>query len=83
MLTGILAEIVQNKKNELKEVKSNKNLFKKIFAQKNANIMGEIKLASPKFDYSARISLDEIFKFYGENELIKAVSVLIDKKYFK
>ena len=49
---NILKEIILNKKQELKEVKSNWKKFKKIFKAKNANIIWEIKLASPKYDYS-------------------------------
>ena len=79
----MLQKIVEDKKQELEEVKSDKNAFKQVFKEKNANIIAEIKLASPKFDYSDKIDLEKVFKFYGTNENIKAVSNLIDQKYFK
>jgi len=80
---SILNQIVENKKIELESTKSDKNFFKSKFKEKNASIIAEIKLASPSFDYSWKIDLDELFRFYGENEFIKAVSNLIDEKYFK
>jgi len=79
---NILQKIIENKKQELEEKKSNWEKFKKIFEQKKANLIAEIKLASPKFDYSDKIDLEEIFKFYWENKDIKAISNLIDEKYF-
>lgn len=79
---NILNEIVNNKQKELDFIKSDKNRFKKIFSKKEASIIWEIKLASPKFDYSDQIDLEEIFKFYWTNDLVKGVSVLIDKTYF-
>jgi indole-3-glycerol phosphate synthase len=57
-------------------------LFKKQFFEKNASVIWEIKLASPKFDYSSAIDLNKLFKLYWENNNIKAVSNLIDEKYF-
>ncbi|MDQ7022847.1 MAG: hypothetical protein Q9M97_04930 [Candidatus Gracilibacteria bacterium] len=79
---NILQKIIENKKEELENNKSNGKNFKKIFAKKDANIIGEIKIASPKFDYSNEINLEEVFKFYGENKDMKAISNLIDEKYF-
>ena len=79
---NILEKIVEDKKQQLNKNKSNWNKFREIFTEKNANIIWEIKLASPKFDYSKNIDLEKIFKFYWENEDIKAVSNLIDEKYF-
>lgn len=80
---NILEEIVANKRKELKSWKSNKDLFKKIFVEKNANIIWEIKLKSPS---NSNLALDKniynILDFYWKNFLIKAVSNLIDKKYF-
>jgi indole-3-glycerol phosphate synthase len=78
----ILNKIIENKKLELEEKKSDWEKFKKIFEQKNANLIAEIKLASPKFDYSDTIDLEEVFKFYGESKNIKAISNLIDKNFF-
>ena len=79
---NILQKIVENKKQELEKNKSNWEKFKKIFKEKNANLIAEIKLASPKFDYSKEINIEEVFKHYWENKSIKAVSNLIDQKYF-
>ena len=79
---SILDEIIEHKKQELNSVKSDSKKFKEIFAEKNANIIWEIKLASPKFDYSSKIDLEKVFEFYWENNDIKAVSILIDEKYF-
>jgi len=78
----ILDKIIKNKKQELEEKKSNWEKFKKIFEQKNANLIAEIKLASPKFDYSNNIDLEKVFKFYWENKDIKAISNLIDESFF-
>jgi indole-3-glycerol phosphate synthase len=79
---NILQKIVENKKQELEKIKSNSKKFREIFAEKNANLIAEIKLASPKFDYSKKINLEKLFEFYGKNSQIKAVSNLIDEKYF-
>ncbi len=64
------------------EKKSDLKKFKEIFKEKNASLIAEIKLASPKFDYSDKIDLEKLFEFYWKNPEIKAVSNLIDKKYF-
>jgi len=79
---SILKEIIKDKQKELDLVKSNKTLFKQIFLEKNANIIWEIKLSSPKFDYSKQIDLKQVSCFYWDKKEIKAVSVLIDKAYF-
>ena len=79
---NILQKIIENKKQELEEKKSNWEKFKKIFAKKNANLIAEIKLASPKFDYSNDIDLEKVFNFYWENKDIKAISNLIDESFF-
>jgi len=79
---NILQKIVENKKQELENNKSNWQKFKKIFKEKNANIIWEIKIASPKFDYSDEINLEKVFEFYWKNNDIKAISNLIDEKYF-
>jgi len=94
---NILQKIVENKKQELQgelywkykiespggeNKKSNWEKFKKIFKEKNANIIWEIKIASPKFDYSDEINLEKVFEFYWKNNEIKAISNLIDEKYF-
>jgi indole-3-glycerol phosphate synthase len=67
----------------LASIKSNKDLFKKIFAKKDAQIIWEIKLKSPSI---SNLALDKniatIINFYWNNPKIKAVSNLIDKKYF-
>ena len=77
-----LERIVLNKRRELKKVRSDFNRFKQIFSKKEASVIWEIKLASPKFDYSQKINLKEVFDFYWNEKNIKAVSVLIDEKYF-
>ena len=82
MKKNILQKIVENKKQEFENRKSNWQKFKEIFAEKNANIIWEIKLASPKFDYSDKINLEKVFEFYWKNNAIKAISNLIDEKYF-
>lgn len=79
---SILQKIIENKKHKLEENKSNSKKFREIFNEKNASIIWEIKLASPKFDYSEKINLEDIFRFYWENKQIKAISNLIDEKYF-
>lgn len=79
---SILKEIVKSKQKELNLVKSNKENFKKTFSRKEASIIWEIKLSSPKFDYSDQIDLEEVFKFYWKNDLVKWVSILIDETYF-
>lgn len=79
---NILDEIIENKKVELNNRKSNKEIFKSIFNNKKANIIWEIKLASPKFNLTSKVDLDELFNFYWTNDKIKAVSNLIDEKYF-
>jgi len=78
----ILDKIIENKKQELEEKKSNWEKFKKRFEQKNANLIAEIKLASPKFDFRDEIDLEKLFEFYWENKEIKAISNLIDEKFF-
>lgn len=94
---NILERIIENKKKEIiwevykekkkyiieDELQSNAENFKQLFSKKNAGIIWEIKIASPKFDYSQSINMEEVFKFYGETHAIKAVSNLIDTKYFK
>jgi len=81
---NILNEIIKNKKQELKNHKSDKERFKKIFSKKNANIIWEIKLKSPtKYEMiSDEKKLENIYNFYWENKIIKAISILIDKTYF-
>ena len=79
---NILQKIVENKKQELEKIKSNWENFKKIFLEKKANIIWEIKLASPKFNYSEEINIEEVFKIYWENKNIKAISNLIDESFF-
>lgn len=79
---NILDEIIKNKQKELSLFTSDKEKFKKIFSDKKASIIWEIKLASPKFDYSKNINLDKLMSFYWNNNKIKAVSNLIDSKYF-
>ncbi len=79
---NILDKIILNKKRELKKIKSSSQKFKKIFSKKEANIIWEIKLASPKFDYSDKIDMKQVFDFYWNSKNIKAVSILIDEKYF-
>ncbi len=79
---NILDKIVLNKKRELDKVKPNLWKFKKVFSKKNANVIWEIKLASPSFDYSDKIDLKQVFDFYWNSKKIRAVSVLVDKKYF-
>ncbi len=79
----ILNEIITNKKQELASWKSNKDLFKKVFAKKDAKIIWEIKLKSPS---NSNLALDkdieQIFNFYWNNKEIRAISNLIDEKYF-
>lgn len=82
MKKNILQKIVENKKQELEDRKSNGEKFREIFADKNAHIIWEIKVSSPKFDYSDEINIENIFTYYGENNKIKAVSNLIDERYF-
>lgn len=79
---SILDEIIENKKQELETTKSDSKKFQEIFKEKNANLIAEIKLASPKFDYSDKIDLEKLFDFYGNHSDIKAISNLIDEKYF-
>ena len=79
---NILQKIVENKKFELENKKSNSKKFKEIFKEKKANIIWEIKIASPKFNYSKEIDLEKVFEFYWKNNDIKAISNLIDEKYF-
>lgn len=79
---NILDEIIKNKQKELSLFTSDKEKFKKIFSDKKASIIWEIKLASPNFDYSKNINLDKLMSFYWNNDKIKAVSNLIDSKYF-
>ena len=64
------------------EKKSDLKKFKEIFKEKNASLIAEIKLASPKFDFRDKIDLEKLFEFYWKNSEIKAVSNLIDKKFF-
>ncbi len=79
----ILDEIVKNKKKELVSIKSNKDLFKKVFVKKDANIIWEIKIKSPSISNLAQEkNIDTILDFYWNNPKIKAVSNLVDKKYF-
>ena len=79
---NILQKIIENKKQELELKKSNSKKFREIFKEKNANIIWEIKIASPKFNYSKEIDLEKVFEFYWKNNDIKAISNLIDEKYF-
>ena len=79
---NILQKIIENKRQELELKKSNSIKFREIFKEKKANIIWEIKIASPKFDYSKNIDLEKVFDFYWKNNDIKAISNLIDKKYF-
>lgn len=80
---NILDEITYNKRKELDWIKSDKDLFKKVFANKNASIIWEIKLSSPSNkDLAKWKNLDLIMDYYWTNKEIKAISNLIDKKYF-
>jgi len=81
---NVLEKILLNKKEELEKVKSNWDLFKEVFVKKEANIIWEIKLNSPSWNISRNSleSLEKITSFYWENSQIKAVSNLIDKKFF-
>lgn len=80
---SILNSIIANKKSELKTYSSNWNIFANTFKSKSANVIWEIKLASPSFDYSKKIDLEKIIKFYWTNGQIKWISILIDEKFFK
>ncbi len=80
---NILQEIIKNKVQELEKNISNWEKFREIFAKKDASIIWEIKISSPKYDYSNKIDLEKVCQFYWENIQIKAISNLIDKKYFK
>jgi len=79
----ILDEIITNKKAKLASSKSNKDLFKKIFVKKDAKIIWEIKLKSPS---NSNLAIDkdinQILEFYWKQKEIKAISILIDYKYF-
>lgn len=79
---NILDKIVNSKKIYLDKYRSNKDLFKSAFIEKKANLIWEIKLASPKFDYSKEIDLEWLIDFYSNNNKISAISNLIDEKYF-
>lgn len=46
-------------------------------------IIGEVKLASPKFDNSGSVDPEEMIRFYINNADVSAISFLLNKKYFK
>ena len=82
-MDNTLKEIIKNKGEEITQSRSNKDLFQKIFEKKTASIIGEVKIASPSYDYSELIEYTEIIDAYLEATNIKAISILIDKKFFK
>ena len=54
-MDNTLKEIIKNKGEEITQSRSNKDLFQKIFEKKTASIIGEVKIASPSYDYSELI----------------------------
>ena len=82
-MDNTLKEIIKNKGEEITQSRSNKDLFQKIFEKKTASIIGEVKIASPSYDYSELIEYTEIIDAYLEATNIKAISILIDKKFFQ
>lgn len=79
----ILDRIVQTKQQELAYTRSDWMAFVSTFAEKEASVIAEIKLASPSFDLSDQVDVPQLTASYLSNSLIKAVSILIDEPYFK
>ena len=82
-MNNTLKEIIKNKGEEITQRRSNKNLFQKIFEEKTASIIAEVKIASPSYDYSDLIEYPEIIDAYLAATNIKAISILIDEKFFR
>lgn len=77
-----LEEIIINKEKELKLKNSDKDLFKRTFIWKNASIIWELKLKSPNWLLVNQKSYWNIINYYTNSKNIKALSILIDEKYF-
>ena len=83
-----LYQIHQDIRADVAMYKSDKSLFVSTFVPSDPNnfstkIIGEVKLASPKFDNSRSVDPEEMIKFYIHNADVSAISFLLNKKYFK
>jgi len=45
-------------------------------------VIAEIKLSSPSFDLSDKISWQQLAHAYIDHDEVRAISILTDKKYF-
>jgi indole-3-glycerol phosphate synthase len=80
-----LEEIVENKKQEVLELKKKYQPrdFKSIFADRNSiKLIAEIKLASPSEGQMTSLSHLDLAKIYAESSA-DAISVLTESKYFQ
>ena len=80
---SILDQIVLSKKEERRRYTSDWSRFTQIFKEKQAHVIAEVKVASPSFDLSQQIDVEKLIERYGTEDRIKAMSILIDKPYFK
>lgn len=78
-----LQEIVEHKKQELQQQQSDWYHFLMTFASKAyPGVIAEIKLSSPSFDLSDKISWQQLAHAYIDHDEVRAISILTDKKYF-
>ena len=80
---SILDQIVLSKQQERRRYTSDWSRFTQIFKEKQAHVIAEVKVASPSFDLSQQIDVEKLIERYGTEDRIKAMSILIDKPYFK
>lgn len=78
----ILDDIVSHKQQERIIFTPSWNRFKETFKNKQADVIAEVKVASPSFDLSDKVDVKKLIKRYGTQDRIKAMSILIDEKYF-
>lgn len=83
MTKDVLWNIVKRKKQERTLMKSDAHRFSDIFSEKKARIIAEVKRASPQFDFSDQLDVTGLIKYYGTHRDIDALSILIDREFFK
>lgn len=77
-----LETIIQNKKDERALLRSDGNAFVQMLRRDGVSVVGEIKLASPSYDYRDRLDWRAIVQAYIDAPLIDGISLLIDETYF-
>lgn len=80
---SILDQIVADKRVALQSSQSNGKIFREVFEAEWVQCIWEVKMASPSFDYSDRVDPSKYIEYLWSHETISAMSILIDKKYFK